>query len=396
MAKKADKLLQQALDACAAGRVDEARATYERLLVYEPLHLDGNYLLGTLHAERGDTERAFAHLLKASSVAPDSPLVNNNLGNVFRTVGRDVEATDRYQRAVAAMPDLGAAHHSLAILQKKAGRISQAEASFRMAARLMPANADVLLGLAECMLQLGRQGEARNVLERVVQLEPDHPAAAHMLAAAAGESPDAPPATWVKWLFDRGSATFDEHLVEQLRYRGPEMLAAAVAAVAGEDARFESAVDLGCGTGLVGLKVRSAVGRLVGVDLSPRMLEVAAARGIYDACDCADVVEFLTRDASAWDLILAGDVLIYVGRLEALFRAAERATRPGALFAFTVETIDDGDVRLTPSGRYAHSNTYVCGLAAACSFDVVHAAEGVLRLEGGKPVPANTLVLRRR
>ncbi len=43
---------------------------------------------------------------------------------------------------------------------------------------------------------------------------------------------------------------------------------------------FERALDLGCGTGLVGEALNSFTRHLTGVDLSPRMLRKAQPKGL--------------------------------------------------------------------------------------------------------------------
>jgi predicted TPR repeat methyltransferase len=52
----------------------------------------------------------------------------------------------------------------------------------------------------------------------------------------------------------------------------------------GEKAHWQLAVDLGCGTGLMGPLLRSHVSVLEGVDLSTAMVEKARERGCYDRC----------------------------------------------------------------------------------------------------------------
>ncbi len=72
-------------------------------------------------------------------------------------------------------------------------------------------------------------------------------------------------------------------------------------------------------------------------------------------------------------MLIAGDVFIYVGPLEASFAEAARALRPGGLFAFSVEAPSDDELRrpqpvLRDSGRWAHAAAYVRELAAAHGF----------------------------
>ena len=96
-------------------------------------------------------------------------------------------------------------------------------------------------------------------------------------ASAAGALPQA----YVARLFDDYAWRFDKHLIKNLGYRAPALIAEALSAVA-PDRRFALALDLGCGTGLMGEALRGRVDRLTGVDLSAAMIAKARERGVYD------------------------------------------------------------------------------------------------------------------
>ncbi|MFX8227089.1 methyltransferase domain-containing protein, partial [Acinetobacter baumannii] len=68
-------------------------------------------------------------------------------------------------------------------------------------------------------------------------------------------------------------------------------------------------LDLGCGTGLAGVTFMALAAHLAGVDLSPRMVEKARQRGLYDELGVGDVVEAMRRTPGGWDLLVAADVL---------------------------------------------------------------------------------------
>ena len=165
--------------------------------------------------------------------------------------------------------------------------------------------------------------------------------------------------------------------MEELQYAVPRLLLEAVMGVANR--RFDEAVDLGCGTGLVGTLFRLHVRRLAGVDLAEAMIAVAKQRGVYDELATEDVVDYLHRRETAVDLLLAADVLIYLGDLDALFRAAAARLRGGGLFAFSIEATTEGDYRLQPSRRYAHSTAYIRRLAAESQWKELVAQECRLR-----------------
>ena len=109
------------------------------------------------------------------------------------------------------------------------------------------------------------------------------------------------PAGYVRALFDQYAKHYDLSLLEGLDYRGPQLLFDAVMAacgVLGREPRFDRALDLGCGTGLASALFAPRVDSLVGVDLSPVMIEQARRTGRYNHLHVSDVLAFLKVKAT--------------------------------------------------------------------------------------------------
>lgn len=219
----------------------------------------------------------------------------------------------------------------------------------------------------------------------------------------AAEAPARPDSTYAENLFDGYADRFEKTLTGKLGYDLPALLAARVAAFAGGGPHFPLAVDIGCGTGLAGPQFRPFAGRLEGFDISLNMLAKARGKGVYDHLARAD----LSRAAETSglfgpglprrraDLVLAADVMIYLGDLEAVFALVAELARPGGLFAFSVEAAAEGYV-LQPSLRYAHSRAHVEALLARHGFESGFLERTTLRMDGGKPVPGFVFIAARR
>jgi predicted TPR repeat methyltransferase len=160
-------------------------------------------------------------------------------------------------------------------------------------------------------------------------------------------------------------------------------------------------LDLGCGTGLVAVALSDLpLGPWVGVDLAPRMLERAATKRLYAGLHEADIIDFLAGNTQHWGLILAADVLCYLGALEPLFAAAYPRLQPGALFICSAEELvgpyfGNGDWVLGRQGRYAHAGDYIARAAHAAGFAVRAFDAEVQRQDAGAPVPGFMIVLER-
>ncbi len=250
-----------------------------------------------------------------------------------------------------------------------------------------------------------KAGNAESAVEayrKTVSLDPDDIFGAGLKLALLGaaEMPDQPPSRYVERLFDDYAARFETSLVEKLDYTVPQKLAALVVATG---RKYSLAVDLGCGTGLLGPEIRSHVSRLEGYDLSQNMLAKAHEKAIYDHLAQADLS--LAPEASGVlaegpdhraDLITAADVLMYLGNLESVFAIVERLAAPGADFAFSVEDAGEGDgFRLAPSLRYAHAETYVRGLCSRYGFEIIETVKTTIRKDAGRPVFGILFLARR-
>ena len=158
--------------------------------------------------------------------------------------------------------------------------------------------------------------------------------------------------------------------------------------------RFVNAVDLGCGTGLVGIELRPLAERLTGVDLSPGMLEKAEEKRIYDELVQLDITEFLATTEERYDLFTAADLFIYVGNLEFLFSAIRRAATAEAWFAFSTESTDRADFTLDETGRYSHSRGYIERLARQFGFTIRSCQAETIRQQTSRPVAGELFVLQ--
>jgi SAM-dependent methyltransferase len=170
-----------------------------------------------------------------------------------------------------------------------------------------------------------------------------------------------------------------------LGYRVPEDLHALLMKTG---RHFTNILDLGCGTGLASPLLRQIGTRLTGIDLSPRMLEKAAERQLYDCLIESEVGAFLAQTNETFDLVIAADLLVYFGDLAPLLQGIAAVLEPGGLFALNVETTTRADFVGLPSGRFAHAAGYIEALSRA-DFVLVEKQETTIRLEANQPVAAS-------
>jgi predicted TPR repeat methyltransferase len=401
MASPSDPRYPAALALDGEGRGEEAASLLRALLADHPDHVDALALLGTVEAQAERFDAALPLLERATLLRPGSAAVLNNLGNVLAGLGRGDEALACLDRSLALRPDHPRTLNNRARVLRDLGREDEARSASDRVVELEPKDSNAWASHASLLVDRAMKSGARADIDAAIaafRTAREHavdPTSIDYALASLGaiEVPATAPRNYIERLFDNYAPRFDTHLRDQLGYRTPELLATALLACPGSWPA--DIVDLGCGTGLCGPLVRSVARRLTGVDLSEGMLEEARKRGCYDELERAELTEHLDTRPQCYDAAIAADVLVYIGDLQPLVAAARRALRPGGLLAVSVERHDDEGFVLQPSRRYAHSATYLRGVAAGNGFEVATMRDCVLRMEVGEPVEGTLAVLRR-
>ena len=402
------------------GLLGEAETVYRQILSRKPGQPEAQHFLGVLLHQMGRREEGMELVLAALETNPNYVDALSNLGNMLRLQGDFEPAEVAYRRAIELKPEFAEAHVNLAALLfereqfeeavvesqramelvpqmpeahvvagnafAKAGRHADAAEEYMRAMERNLFHAGVHENMAMSLLRLGRAAEAVDIYRRWIKLDPDNPRPRHHLAACTGV--DVPPRAcddYVREVFNRFAATFDERLTS-LEYAAPRLVVESVEAELGAPQRQLDVLDAGCGTGLCGAGIRPFAKKLTGVDLAPKMLDKARERGHYDELCESELCEYLSRSPGAFDTIISADTLIYFGDLSGVFAAAALALRPQGRLVFTLEKADPDDARdgfrIESHGRYAHTLSYVRGAIKQAGLEAGEIKEVFLRMEG--------------
>jgi predicted TPR repeat methyltransferase len=395
-------------------------------------------VLGLTRAKLGAVEAAEAAYHRVLELDPNSAIAWQCLGLLKEGIRRYDEAIDCFQTCLARGGASAALWANLGKLLQQTGRVSDSALAYAEAVRLDGSNAkfrdmlrrsqfrrdvvegrpieqalagylefapeppptdrelqDLLSTTFTYLAGFGQREAAVRLGRKYLWMWPDSPSIEYLLKAIEGkETLDRSPAAYITEHFDAFAEGFDAQLVGVLGYDIPEKLAAAVLAVAPPGHRYD-ALDVGCGTGLCGARLLPCVRTLAGVDLSPKMLKQAAKRGIYGELACGDLLDYLHRAPGRFDLVVAADVMIYLGDLAPFFAAAARALPSGGLLALSIEVNPHAAYQLAPSGRFAHSVPYVRSLADP-AFEEQACLATTIRWETATRVPGQIFVFRRR
>ncbi len=429
-----DEAIRRAIALQQEGRVAEAADICRQVLEASPDHVDALHFLGVAEHQQGRSEVALTLLDRAVTLAPEHADLHSNRGNVFKQLGRLDEARRSYAEALALVPDHANALNNLGCVVRERGDLEAALELFRKVVAMEPGHADAHQNLGNCLGSLGRLDEGLGALRRALELrpaadsayrhlgamlyardrvaeaaevykawlsrKPENPEAKHLLVACSQtELPARAPPEFVRGLFDRFAPSFDGTLA-RLQYRAPSLVVEAIGQAVGTAHCDLDVLDVGCGTGLCAEGLRPFARTLVGVDLSARMLERARTRKLYDSLVECDLVEHMTRNPGAYDLLASADTLVYFGALDGLASAAASALRKGGYFAFTTERSEEAAAplgyRLHPHGRYSHTRSYLQRVFGAVGLELSTPREVEPRLEAGAWVPGWLAVALRR
>jgi predicted TPR repeat methyltransferase len=389
------------------------------------------YLMGSRLAEAaGNAKGAEEGARKAVEQAPEWPVAVTELALLLARQNKLREAIDYAEQAVrldgndpqlmARVTDIAhrAQHFELALkwLRRSAelvpgdanvqlhmardlrhlGRHDEAMAIYDKLFEMAPDNAMVLMGRAQTALAAGNRDLARKDLETLLEQMPDNEEVKFYLERARGNTPARQPATIIRSLYDGFASLYDQHVVAGLKYKLPREVARMI--VERYAGHAYNVLDLGCGTGLLGACLGRIPGSLVGVELSPPMIEQAARHNVYDKFHNVDLLDALeATPESLYDVIAALDVFIYAGDMTAAIPNAFRILRSGGHFMFSCEeaTEDEANLVLRPTQRYAHKASHVEALCRAAGFETVTLERLPLRYEGNAPIQGFLLTAKK-
>lgn len=332
---------------------------------------------------------AIAAYGQALQLRPDYLDAQIGIGDSLMANGKYPEALTLYRTLLDQHPENRTIRLRIGMTLRRAKRIDEAVGHYEDSIRRQPQVAEYYNNLAYLYIQAGRMDEAAATLHHFLELTPDDLCARHLLDALEGKATERAPAKYVQELFDEYADTFESHLVEKLKYHMPELIGTILRPLLDPGVRLDI-LDLGCGTGLMGEVLRDVAGHLVGVDISPKMVEKTRAKDLYAEAHAEDLLNFMQRSITgSFHLVVAADVFVYLGDLQAIFQEAFRLLRPGGWFAFTVEAThqtETSDFVLDTTGRYRHNDGYLHRLAGEAGLTQAHFSAAVIRTQYDQPV----------
>ena len=301
---------------------------------------------------------------------------------------------------MSAKPDFIEARSNRATTLLELKRLDEALIEFDAVLAINSGHANSWNNRGNVLMGMKRYEDALASYDEALLIQPNFPDAADNRANAlfALHRMQRCPPSFVRALFDNYSTNYDTAMVEELAYRGHFHLRSLAERVLPRSRPPWRILDLGSGTGLVGdaFKDLARGGRLDGIDISPRMIEAARRRGLYDDLVLGDLETILAEPGRIYDLILAADTMIYFGNLSPTFAGVVERLAPDGFYLFAVESIPGEGWEQMPVNRFRHSEAYLRAVAARAGLNFIDIVPCLLRYEKGVPVAGFAVALQKQ
>ncbi len=372
-------------------QTDRLQEAFEQLtgaIALDETHAEWYFNLGIVLLKQNQATAAIDAFCSAIRLDPRKYFYHTNLGTAFELNQEWARAEQCYKAAIDIDPRCPDAFYLLSALYLKLERFDEARHFNYRGIVVAPTGSTSKIVLGQAYYELGRTDDAIALFENWLKDEPDNPVATHMLTAYRGkQTPQQCSREYVEQTFDAFANSFD-NVLGRLKYSGPQLVQEYLATLDLPPSSLD-VLDLGCGTGLIGERLKPFARLLVGVDLSPVMLERSRARQLYHQLHQSDIADYLRDNGDRYDLIACMDTFTYVGQLEEILELIHQRLKPGGRMLFSTEKLLDTEehsYKLNISGRYSHHPAYLTDVLSKAGFSILQMQDVTIRTESGYPL----------
>jgi tetratricopeptide (TPR) repeat protein len=163
-----------------AGKLDEAIAKFNEVLVEVPKCVECHVNLGAIHSRKQEWPKAEEHFKKALELKPDSVESMNGLANVYNAQKKFKEASAMSAEAAKLGGAGGGSAESLynqGVIAWNGNDFPKAQELFAAAVKADEKHAEAHFMLGQALLNLGKLPEAAKEFETYIKLAPNGPSA---------------------------------------------------------------------------------------------------------------------------------------------------------------------------------------------------------------------------
>jgi predicted O-linked N-acetylglucosamine transferase (SPINDLY family) len=167
-------LIEKGLALHQEGKLEEAEAIYQLVLIIEANNFDALQLLGTLSVQAKQFTKALDFLTRALQIKPSFAEAYSNRGLALKGLQRLEEALLNYDKAIEIKPDYAEAYSNRGNVLKELQRLEEALVSFDKAIEGKPNLAEAHFNRGNVLRELQHLEEALVSYDKAIEIKPDY------------------------------------------------------------------------------------------------------------------------------------------------------------------------------------------------------------------------------
>ncbi|MDI9349626.1 MAG: methyltransferase domain-containing protein [Candidatus Symbiobacter sp.] len=322
--------------------------------------------LGILLVAARKFDQAALCFAEALKLKPDNLNYCQHLARTFELMEAPKAAIELYQAMIAQDPMRELTYHQVANLLEATGDYAGVLAVYEQAIENNCVTSEIYrhAGMAARKLDMHDLAKARFMAG--LALKPNDAVLLHFVSLGNQTTPKSLPDAFVAERYNQLAATYESELILR-NIRAPGLIRSALIKIRPRISpdrpnpqKLSSVLDLGCGTGIIGIMVSDLTVLLKGVDLSGQMLNLAQSKGIYHELQHVSAQKILTDETRMYEVITASGLMPYIGEAENFAAILYSRLQPNGVAIFDFESGEDSDrYALNSSGLFLHHPDYI-------------------------------------
>lgn len=373
--------------------LEKAEEAFKNVLAIYDEHAESLTNLGVIALKKEQGQIAIDYFTRALAIDNTHVEARNNLAATFIHNDRYENALMHYDVLLQNEPDNIEYLYNSGVAEMALGHLQKAQAHFETILANNPKHFATLNNLAAIYMRLEDKKTAVEFLQQALLVEPNNASTQYMLDALTGnQTPSRASADYISQLFDNYSLYYEQHMTKTLQYKLPEFIAQKLHQL--HLIKIGTTIDLGCGTGLSGSVLRELSQILIGVDLSTKMLAIAKEKNIYDKLYHEDAINFIKNYDRSMDLVVAADIVPYLGDLEPLISSISKKLSAKGHVIFSCEISKEKDWLLQSTARFCHHPDYIKTLCDKHHLTIVQKEKITSRQQSGQDLSVMIFILK--
>ena len=166
--------LQALINLYSQGQLQQALHEAETLVQKFPQSAILFNVQGAVFKDLGQLDQSIEAYNKALATKPDYAEAYNNMGNTFKEQGKLEEAIEAYNKAIIIKPDNTDAYNNMGNAMKEQGKLEEAIGAYNKALDIKPDNANAYYNMGRSLQELGKLEEAIEAYNKSLAIKPDN------------------------------------------------------------------------------------------------------------------------------------------------------------------------------------------------------------------------------